>query len=76
MANQEGDVLAGIFLMQALVDTHPDKPALLRAFDAKISSVQLSILSFGESPGLPQHIREAIERFRAEIVCSIERDKL
>lgn len=66
--------VAGLMLLaQALIESHPDKRALLAAFDSKVRTSQAIGLSNGMFSGLPDSLRQFLLLLRAEIEQGVQK---
>jgi hypothetical protein len=60
------DAIAAMqFLLIALIASHPNKKELLAQFDKLSSEHTVAAIALGG--GMPQHLRDALEKYRAQI---------
>jgi hypothetical protein len=70
--NVDAELGAMGFMMLALINTHPDKKALRATLDLLVSHVQLRTISGGVASSMPEPLRQALDKYYAQLDTCID----
>lgn len=71
-AKTTADLSALQVLLMALINTHPDRRALLAEFDKVVNFIQLRAVQDPKVPPMVDHLRESLNRLRGQISQGLE----